>query len=113
MKRETAPFVLTKDFEHVIVHGSRSDAERADRWRAFVELGAAAFGVLRLHVGVFSSMFSTMKSAGLVQLANRDDVEYMHNALNYSDEPADRAWYVIDSFSVCLFGFIIDRSFDL
>ncbi len=33
LKRETAPFVLTKDFEHVIVHGCRSDAERVDRWR--------------------------------------------------------------------------------
>jgi hypothetical protein len=79
--RVTAPFVLTRDFERVIVGGAQTDDQRGVAWSAFVALGESAFGVLRRHVNVFVALLATTTSAGLKSLT---DVNYVLSAL--SDE---------------------------
>lgn len=103
VQRESAPFVLTKDFQHVIESTASTDAERTAKWSAFVALGAAAFGVLHRNAYRFVSLFQSTLSASLPALTKQVDVDYVATALlhNASDNNVvDQAWSELVSRSL-------------
>jgi hypothetical protein len=79
IKRETAPFVLTKDFVNVIGEG-----EPFDR---FVELGAAAFVVARATAPLLFDLLRLMVPAQLPELRSVDAIQYMVQAMRLDLAP--------------------------
>lgn len=84
--RGSAPFVVTKDFENVIVATNSSndndddddDAVRSMKWKEFVSMGARAFGIVCRNAHLFVTLFSLMLPAQLPELT---DLKYLENVL--------------------------------
>lgn len=72
-KRETAPFVLTKDFVNVIGEG--------EPFERFVALGAAAFAVARATAPLLFDLLRLMVPAQLPELRSIDAIQHMVQAL--------------------------------
>jgi phosphatidylinositol-4,5-bisphosphate 3-kinase len=80
-KRETAPFVLTKDFVNVIGEG--------EPFERFVELGAAAFAVARATAPLLFDLLRLMVPAQLPELRSVDAIQHMVQALRLDLAPLD------------------------
>jgi len=85
IKRETAPFVLTKEFVHVM------GGEKSEMFKSFADLCCTAFGILRKYYRLLISLFVMMIGAGLPQLRSLADVEHLKTtlAVDLSDAEAD------------------------
>jgi hypothetical protein len=100
VKRETAPFVMTKDFQYVIENGAANDVERSAKWNAFVALGATAFAALRRNTHSFVSMFQTTLPASLPTLTKQADVNYTATTLLSDNDSVDKVWSELVSRSL-------------
>tara|TARA_R110002050_G_scaffold122876_1_gene241443 strand:- start:576 stop:1421 length:846 start_codon:yes stop_codon:yes gene_type:complete len=85
INRETAPFVLTKEFVHVM------GGEKSDMFKSFVDLCCTAYRILRKYHRLFVALFMMMLGAGLPQLRSLGDIEHIKNtlAIGMSDAEAD------------------------
>ena len=79
IRRERVPFVLTKDFEHVITKGCSKKG--AARFEAFQKNCEQAFLILRRHGSFIISLFAMMISTGLPELSCEKDLNYLRETL--------------------------------
>lgn len=79
-RRETAPFVLTPHCEAAL-----GGAESGARFRHFEELATKAYVVLRRHKDLIVTLLELMVGAGIPELRNTDDVNWVHRALMVED----------------------------
>ena len=86
IKRERAPFLLVPSMAYVI--------KSKKKFGEFVNLCQRAFNVLRKHASLLISLFVLMINAGLPELQNSDDLQWLLDALmlDKSDEEASRAF---------------------
>jgi phosphatidylinositol kinase/protein kinase (PI-3 family) len=75
-KRETAPFVFTPDFAHLM------GGEDSARYAFFTELCGHAFNIVRQNAHIILGLFSLMLTAKLPQLKSEEDLEYVKEALH-------------------------------
>jgi phosphatidylinositol kinase/protein kinase (PI-3 family) len=85
IKRETAPFVLTNEFVHVM------GGEKSEMFKSFVALCCSAYNILRRNNRLLVSLFVMMLHAGLPQLQKAEDIEHLKTALavDMTDAEAD------------------------
>ena len=76
IRRERVPFVLTHDFEHVIIKGQDKKGSGPDRFGAFQSNCEQAFLVLRRHGSFIISLLAMMISTGLPELSCEKDLNY-------------------------------------
>lgn len=74
-KRERAPFVFTPDMAFVM------GGEGSTSYNEFERLSCEAYNILRKYAHLFINLFSLMLSTGLPELQNKDDIQYLRNAL--------------------------------
>ena len=88
VKRERSVFVFTPQMAAVM--GGREGGP----FRDFLELGKAAFNVLRRNGDLLITLFSLMVGCGIPELSTPDEVDWMRDALHYgkSDEEAGAVW---------------------
>jgi phosphatidylinositol-4,5-bisphosphate 3-kinase len=86
--RESAPFVLTPSFVHVM--GDEAGREYA----RFRDLSQRAFVVVRRASNLFLNLFQMMLSTGIPQLRLPSDIEYLKSAfcLGVSEQEAMARW---------------------
>ncbi|XP_022335573.2 phosphatidylinositol 4,5-bisphosphate 3-kinase catalytic subunit delta isoform-like [Crassostrea virginica] len=77
IKRERVPFIMTSHFEHVINRGEK-DKENFDRFQRICE---QAYMIIRSQGALLIRLFMMMLSAGIPQLTNDRDVEYLKETL--------------------------------
>ncbi|XP_070562240.1 phosphatidylinositol 4-phosphate 3-kinase C2 domain-containing subunit beta-like isoform X2 [Ptychodera flava] len=85
IKRDRTPFVLTSDMAYVINGGDKPSS----RFHDFVDLCCQAFNIVRCHANLFFSLFGLMLNSGIAELANVEDIKYVHNALKPSASNAE------------------------
>lgn len=83
-KRETAPFVFTPQFLHVM------GGEKGAGFQRFVSLSCLAYNIIRRYAHVIMILFQLMLSTGIKELKGVEDLHYLREvlALNMSDEKA-------------------------
>jgi phosphatidylinositol-4,5-bisphosphate 3-kinase len=86
--RESAPFVFTPSFMHVM-----GDEKGADYLR-FLELSTRAFDIVRKNSNIFLNLFHMMLSTGIPQLRSVNDIFYLRQAfcLEGTREEAQKRW---------------------
>jgi len=72
--RESAPFVLTPEFVHVM-----GDEEGVD-YKRFVDLSTQAYLIVREEAALFLNLFHMMLSTGIPQLRSVSDIFYLRDA---------------------------------
>ncbi|KAL7719342.1 Phosphatidylinositol 3-kinase [Entamoeba marina] len=75
IKRETAPFVLTKEFVYVM------GGKNSDGFKLFVNLCCETFLILRRNSHGLLNLFMMMLSTGMPELRKTEDVSYLLNSL--------------------------------
>jgi len=83
-KRETAPFVLTPDFAHVM------GGEKSDDFKQFQNFCCTAYNILRKNSKFFINLFAMMLSTGIPELQKFEDLYYLREAfsIGVSDDEA-------------------------
>jgi phosphatidylinositol kinase/protein kinase (PI-3 family) len=83
-KRETAPFVLTPEFIHVM---GGVESASFDRFR---QLCSSGYNMLRRQAFFLIRLFKLMLKTGIPQLRSEKDLAYLHTAfsLDLDDEAA-------------------------
>jgi len=76
VKRERAPFVLTKDFAFVM------GGESSLKFQKFVDLCCRAYNVLRQSASRFINLFAMMLSTGIPELQSVEDINYLRKAFS-------------------------------
>lgn len=84
IKRETAPFIFTPMYLHVM-GGSNSSI-----YHYFVDVACAAYNVIRRYSNVLVVLFVLMLSTGIPELQTKADIEWLRSVLliSCSDEDA-------------------------
>ncbi|ELP86479.1 phosphatidylinositol 3-kinase, putative, partial [Entamoeba invadens IP1] len=95
-KRETAPFVLTKEFVYVM------GGKNSDGFKLFVSLCCDTFLILRKNFHGLINLFTMMLSTGLPELRRTDDMEYLLNSLVLDRSEADARAYFEKLINVAL-----------
>jgi Ran GTPase-activating protein (RanGAP) involved in mRNA processing and transport/GTPase SAR1 family protein len=83
LRRDAAPFVLTKEFVQVVVSGGGGGSEDGggEAMERFVALGAAAFNAARAVAAFVGDLLCMLVSARLPDLAGVEDVQYVAHAM--------------------------------
>eukprot|EP01126_Amoeba_proteus_P039178 TRINITY_DN4116_c1_g2_i2.p1 TRINITY_DN4116_c1_g2~~TRINITY_DN4116_c1_g2_i2.p1 ORF type:complete len:244 (-),score=51.02 TRINITY_DN4116_c1_g2_i2:61-792(-) len=86
--RESAPFVLTPSFVHVM------GDEKGKNYHRFILLSTRAYEIVRKNSNVFLNLFHMMLSTGIPQLKYVSDIDYLRQGfrLEYSSEEAIQYW---------------------
>ncbi|EPY26748.1 phosphatidylinositol-4,5-bisphosphate 3-kinase [Strigomonas culicis] len=74
-KRETAPFILTPMYVHVMGGLNKSI------FRFFMDVACEAYNVIRRCSNVFIMLFILMLSTGIPELSTKDDIEWLRTVL--------------------------------
>jgi hypothetical protein len=96
-ERETAPFIMTRQFATAMGFGSPPGSIAAARYGKFLDLAAQAFLVLRRHGNLLLALFSLMVDCGIPELADAGDLAWMQRALmpGLSEASAGAAFRVL------------------
>eukprot|EP00158_Paraphelidium_tribonemae_P000016 Partr_v1_DN10954_c0_g1_i1_m63471 putative Phosphatidylinositol4,5-bisphosphate 3-kinase catalytic subunit len=88
IKRERSVFVFTPQMA-AVMGGPEGGA-----FRDFLEMGKAAFNVLRANGDLLITLFSLMVGCGIPELSTPDEIDWMRDALHYglTDEEAGDVW---------------------
>eukprot|EP00117_Sycon_ciliatum_P042199 scpid14506/ scgid4649/ Phosphatidylinositol 4-phosphate 3-kinase C2 domain-containing subunit alpha; Phosphoinositide 3-kinase-C2-alpha len=76
-KRDRTPFVLTPDMAYVINNGEQI----SPNFQEFVDICCRAFNILRHHTSHLANILTLMRTSGMEELAQPDDVQYVIDAL--------------------------------
>ncbi|GAB1226316.1 hypothetical protein ENUP19_0284G0049 [Entamoeba nuttalli] len=95
-KRETAPFVLTKEFVYVM------GGKNSEGFRLFVNLCCDTFLILRKNYHGLVNLFTMMLSTGLPELRRTEDMVYLLNSLVLDMNEVDARAYFEKLINVAL-----------
>jgi len=87
-KRERTPFVFTPEMAQVIGDGKHKSKDYKD----FLELCKKAYRLVRQHADLLEMLFILMTSAGMPELMEVEDIQYLRQQLNLqmSEKDADK-----------------------
>lgn len=79
IKRERTPFVFTPEMATVI---EGEEGRKGDGYTKFLEICKFAYSAVRENANTLQMMFMLMTSAGMPELLEDDDIEYLRQQLN-------------------------------
>jgi len=96
IRRETAPFVLTKEFVYVM------GGKNSDNYKLFKKLCCDIFLILRRNSHGLLNLFSMMLSTGMPELRKTEDMAYVLNCLVLDLSEEDARNYFLKLINVAL-----------